>query len=83
MSTAEILNSIIGVFKSVLDNDSVILTFSSTADDVQDWDSLTHIQLVLAIEKFFKIRFTSAEIIGFKNVGEMVNCIEGKLMSKA
>jgi acyl carrier protein len=78
---AEILKQVNEVFIDILDNSKIILTDESTADDVEDWDSLTHIQLVVAIEKHFKIRFTAKEIQSWKNVGEMVKSIDDKSKS--
>jgi len=79
METTEILQNVNKIFIEVLDNDSILLKRETTAEDVEEWDSLTHIQLIVAIEKHFKIRFTSAEIQSWKNVGEMCDAIQGRL----
>ena len=75
MNFSENLERVQDVFRDVLENENIVLTPETTANDVEDWDSLNHIQLVVAIEKTFKIRFTSHEIQSWKNVGEMVDCI--------
>lgn len=67
------------VFRDVFDEPSLILTDALTADDVEGWDSLTHINLIHAIEKAFKIRFSTAEVAKLKNVGELSGLIAGKL----
>lgn len=67
------------VFKSVLENDDIIIEAATTANEVEDWDSLNHIILVVGIEKKFGIKFTSDEIHKFSNVGEMANAILKKL----
>jgi len=74
-----ILKQINDIFIDVLDNDDIKLTPESTAKDVEEWDSLNHIQLIVAIEKKFKLRFTTAEISSWKTVGEMCSAIEKKL----
>mgnify|MGYP003945978977 FL=1 len=66
------------VFQDVFADEGIILSDETTANEVEDWNSLNHIQLVVAIEKLFKIRFTAKEIQEWKNVGEMVTCIQGK-----
>ena len=75
MERIEVLQKINEVFIDNLDNDNIILTESSTADDIEEWDSLTHVQLVVAVEKKFKIRFNAKEIQSWKNVGEMIDSI--------
>ena len=79
MPNQEFLDQIQEIFRDQLDDESLILTDETTANDVEDWDSLTHIMLVVAIEKHFKIKFTSSEILSWKDVGEMANCINTKL----
>lgn len=75
MNNKEILNQVQRIFRDELDDESIILTVETTAEDVDDWDSLTHIVLVVAIEKHFKIRFASNEILSWKNISEMITCI--------
>jgi acyl carrier protein len=79
MSFDEVLSAVNQVFIDVLDHDDIRLTPASTAADVEDWDSLTHIELVVAIEKRFGVKFTLAEIQGYRNVGEMCEGIVRKL----
>ncbi len=78
MEKSEILKQVNAIFVDILDNEGLVLTEVTTANDVEDWDSLTHIHLVVAIEKHFGIRFTSQEIQGWSNIGEMVDCIASK-----
>lgn len=66
------------IFIDTLDNESLIINEATTANDVEEWDSLTHIQLIVAIEKKFKVRFAAKEIHSWKNVGEMLDCIISK-----
>ena len=79
LSTDEILQQMTEIFRDVLDNEDITLKPETTADDVEEWDSLTHIQLVVAVEKKFKIRFKTSEITSYKNVGEMAGGIQQKL----
>ena len=79
MTQEDILSKVQNIFRDVLDEENISLTSQKTANDIEEWDSLTHIQLVVAIEKSFKIKFTSKEILSWKNVGEMVETIHAKL----
>mgnify|MGYP000886622418 CR=1 FL=1 len=67
------------VFRTVFDNESITLTPDLTADDVDEWDSLSHINLMLAIELEFGIEFSQSEIQNFSNVGELIECVKTKL----
>ena len=75
MKIEDILKQVKEIFIDTLDNDQVIITETTTANDVDEWDSLNHVQLVVGIEKEFKIRFTSQEIQNWNNVGEMIDSI--------
>ena len=72
MNTKEIYERLEAVFRDVFDDDSIVLTSETTADDIEDWDSIEHITLISAVEDEFKMRFTMGEVSGMKNVGEMV-----------
>ncbi len=78
MERKEIYDKLNEIFRDVLDNDEIELQDSTTAEDIEEWTSLTHIQLIVEIEKAFKLRFTSEEILEWKNVGEMVDSILAK-----
>ena len=75
MERNEILKKITEIARDVFDNDEVELTEQTTAADVEEWDSLSHLSLVSDIEDEFGITFTLAEITGSKNVGELVDAI--------
>lgn len=78
MNKDQIIREVQEIFRDVLDNEEIVLTNETTADDIEEWDSLTHIQLIVSIEKHFQIRFTSREILSWQNVGEMIDCIASK-----
>jgi len=76
MSIVEPLNEI---FCEVFDDDEIELTPEMTADDVDGWDSLSHVNLIVTIETRFKIRFNQKELLIFKNVGDLMKSIESKI----
>lgn len=79
MTTLEQLNAI---FCLVFDDDDIQIHPSMTANDVDGWDSLSHVNLIVAVEGKFGIRFAQKELLTFKNVGDLLNCIEKKLAEK-
>ncbi len=78
MTIQEVLAQVNDIFKDVLDNPDLTIRGETTAKDVPEWDSLSHVQLVVAVEKHFKLRFSAKEIQSFKNVGEMCSAILAK-----
>lgn len=78
MERTEVFNKLNEIFEDVLDLEDVELTDVTCADDYDEWDSLANIQLVISIQKAFNVKFNSAEILSWNNVGDMVNCILAK-----
>ncbi|MBQ3309861.1 acyl carrier protein [Candidatus Saccharibacteria bacterium] len=75
LTRAEVFQALDEVFQDVFDDDSIHVTDTTTAEDIEDWDSLEHINLVVAIENRFDMKFNMAEVTSMKNVGEMVDAI--------
>jgi acyl carrier protein len=79
MEQGQIYSRLTKIFGDVFDEDSIVVTPELSAKDVEAWDSLTHIRLMLTVEKAFKIRFSTSEVGQLQNVGELVRLIEGKI----
>ncbi len=75
MEKTMILQKLTQVFKDVFDLDEVVLTVNTTADDIEEWDSLEHINLISAVESTFKMKFKMKEVSTMKNLGEMIDII--------
>lgn len=71
MTYDEVMERLTEVFRDVFDDDSITINCETTANDIDEWDSLEHINLIDAIEKEFGMRFHMREVSGMKNVGEM------------
>lgn len=82
MDTKEIMNELQVIFREIFDDENLILTPETNANDIEDWDSLSQIRLVVAIEKKFAMKFSYEELQGLKNVGEMSEVIVKKLSEK-
>lgn len=78
MTRTEVFDKFVEIFSDVMDIDDVELTDATTADDVAEWDSLSHVRLMVAVERGFALKFTNAEIEGFKCVGDLINAIAAK-----
>jgi acyl carrier protein len=79
MDEAQIYSRLTQIFEDVFDDDSIQVSAALTARDVDGWDSLTHIRLILTIEKAFKIKFSTSEIGKLENVGDLVSLIEARI----
>ena len=66
------------LFQEVFDDDELAITRETTAHDVEDWDSLMHVNLLLTVERWFEICFSSSEVAGLRSVGELVALIDTK-----
>ena len=74
--SAEIFERLNIVFQDIFDDDGIIVSEATTADDIEEWDSLMHVTLISAVEDEFAIKFQMKEIVSMKNVGEMADIIE-------
>lgn len=75
MTQADVIQAIQPLFRDVLDQPDLLLTADSNASNVDDWDSLAHINIVMAIERHYKVKFALGELQGLKNVGDMAELI--------
>ena len=78
MDTREIFERLDRVFQDVFDDDTIHVTPKTTADDIEDWDSLEHITLISAVEREFRMKFKMGEISSMKYVGEMASIIAAR-----
>lgn len=79
MTREEILDKVNEIFHEVFDDDSIEVFEDTTAEDVDDWDSLMHITLISEIEDEFGFKFQMKDVVGMKNVGEMLDIIEDNI----
>jgi acyl carrier protein len=82
MTHEEILQIVTQIMREYFDDDEIVLTPETRADDVPAWDSMNHVNIIIGIEQRFNIRFLTSEIEGLRNVGELVNVIGRKLSAK-
>lgn len=79
MTKAEIHENVQEIFRDVFDEEDLAITDDTSAEDIEDWDSLAQVRLTVAIEKKFGIKFNFGELTALHNVGEMLELIEGKI----
>lgn len=75
MNKQQVMEKLNLIFVDLFDDDSIVITDATTANDIEDWDSLTYLEMISLIENEFKIHFLLGEINNFANVGEMCDCI--------
>lgn len=75
MTREDVFKTVNEIFWDVFDDESIVVGEETTAEDIEDWDSLEHINLIAAIEQEFGIKFTMGQVVSMKNVGEMVDII--------
>ncbi len=75
----QVLEKLNTIFCQVFDDETLLINPEMTANDVDGWDSLSHMNLIIAVEQNFKIKFTQKELLTFKNIGDLVRGIEAKL----
>jgi acyl carrier protein len=79
MSSRDLLLEIQDIMRDVFDVDDLVISESTTAEDVEEWDSLSHIRLIVAIEREFGFKFKNSEIESLKNVGDLMTLIKSKI----
>ena len=75
MTREEVYETLNGVFQDVFDDESIEVHEETTSEDIEDWDSLEHINLIAAVEQEFGVKFNMGQVVSMKNVGEMVDII--------
>lgn len=78
MTEKEIISAVQDIFRDVFDDKGLVIGRQTNSSDIEDWDSLAQINLVVAIEKQFKIKFNLEELVSFKNVGDMIDLMVSK-----
>lgn len=79
MSREEIFTRLNEVFQDVFDDEEITVNDATTADDIEDWDSLEHINLIVAVQNAFGVKFNIGQVNSMQNVGEMADIILQKL----
>lgn len=75
MNKDEVLSQVSDIIRDVLDQPEINITLATTADDIEEWDSFNHINIMVAVEAHFRIKINTAEVEELKNVGELVDLV--------
>jgi acyl carrier protein len=78
MDYASIKEELVEIFEDVMDLDDVEVTDATTANDIEEWDSLSHVRLIVAVERHYGVKFSNAEIEGLKQFGDIVKLVQEK-----
>lgn len=79
MDQEKLFERLVAVFREVFDDETLMISAATCAEDIEEWDSLSHVQLIVALEQEFGVRFTSREILKWQNVGEMFDALVQKM----
>lgn len=78
-----VLEKLTAIFREVFDDENIVIGPETTANDIEGWDSLSHVNLIVAVETRFNIRFSKKELLIFRHVGDLLASIESKLSGAA
>ncbi len=79
MNDGQLMGELTAVFRDIFDNDAIEIAPTMTARDIKNWDSLNHINLIVAVEKRFGVKFTTKEIAGLADVGSLISLVQHKV----
>ena len=79
MERTDLINRISAIFRKVFDDDGLVITPEMTADDIEEWDSLSYIRLIVSHEIEFGVKFKTTEISDLRNVGDFIDLLKSKL----
>jgi acyl carrier protein len=83
MNADPLIARLTDLFREVFEDDSIVLHRAMTASDIEGWDSMAHLRLILSIERHFKLRLPSTKVAGLKNVGDMMDLINSCLLRQS
>ncbi len=83
MSREDVMEKVTEIFRDVFDDEELVILDSTNSDDIEDWDSLEHISLIVSMEKEFNMKFDIKEVNKLENVGEMIDLIMRKMKEQA